>query len=348
MRTRTRTTLAALLAATALGGGAAPAEEIGVSYQAALYWALPFYIADQKGWWAELDLEPSYSVFPSGAPQVAAAASGSWDVGGTGSAPAVLGAARFDIVTIGITNDESAANALMARADEVEAIRADPGTLKGERLLVTTNSTGEYASAACIESFGLTYPDDVEVVNLNQQEIISAFATGTGRIAGLWAPNIYTLEAKADAVLLCSGEDAGAIVPGALIARREFAEAEPEAVAKFLAVYLRGVGFIRDNPDEAVDMMADFYAQTGVELDPEYLRREIDTRPMFTLDEQLEIMGAGEGGSTVEGWFDGLGGYMTSTGTLEQPIEAASFVDPSYMQRVADTPDLAAFAGAAD
>ncbi len=342
---RLKTTMAALLAAGTLAGQPAAAEEIGVSYQAALYWALPFYIADQKGWWAELDLEPNYSVFPSGAPQVAAAASGSWDVGGTGSAPAVLGAARFDIVTIGITNNESAANALMARADEAEAIKADPQLLKGERLLVTTNSTGEYAAAACIENFGLTYPDDVEVINLNQQEIISAFATGTGKIAGLWAPNIYTLEAKADSVVLCSGEDAGAIVLGALIARREFAEANPEAVAKFLAVYLRGVNFIRDNPDEAVALMGDFYAQTGVELEEKYLQREIDTRPMFTLEEQLEIMG-GEGSvSTVEKWFDGLGTYMTSTGTLDAMIDASSFVDPAYMQRVADTPELAAFAG---
>lgn len=342
-----RSTCAALLAATAIVSPAA-AEEIGVSYQAALYWALPFHIANEKGWWAELDLEPNYSVFPSGAPQVAAAASESWDVGGTGSAPAVLGAARFDIVTIGITNNESAGNALMARADEVEAIRADPDTLKGERLLVTTNSTGEYAAAACIESFGLTYPDDLDVVNLNQQEIISAFATGTGKVAGLWAPNIYTLEARANSVVLCSGEDAGAIVPGALIARRDYAEANPEMVAKFLAVYLRGVNFIRNNKEEAVDMMDDFYALTGVELEDKYLEREIDSRPMFTLDEQLEILAREGAASKAEEWFNGLGTYMTSTGTLEQMIDPGSFVDASYMQLVAETPELAEFANGTD
>ena len=98
------------------------------------------------------------------------------------------------------------------------AIRADPKTLKGQQLLVTTNSTGEYAAAACIKSFGLRYPDDVEVVNLNQQQIISAFATGTGMAAALWAPNIYTLESRAGAGVLCSGQDAGAAVPGALVA----------------------------------------------------------------------------------------------------------------------------------
>ena len=94
---------------------AQPLTPIGVSYQPAVYWALPYHLASEKGWWKEVGLEPQFSTFPSGAPQMAAAASKSWDVGGTGSAPATLGAQRFDILTIGITNDESVGNAIMAR-----------------------------------------------------------------------------------------------------------------------------------------------------------------------------------------------------------------------------------------
>ena len=85
-------TLAAL-ATTLLALPAARAqalEEIKVSYQPALYWALPFYVATEKNWWAEVGLKPVFSTFPAGVPQIAAAASKSWDVGGTGSVPAVL------------------------------------------------------------------------------------------------------------------------------------------------------------------------------------------------------------------------------------------------------------------
>src|SRR5581483_9977633 len=100
---------AAFSAARAADSGAA----INVSYQPTNYWALPFYLASEKGWWQRVGLNPTFSKFPAGAPQVAAAASGSWDVGSTGSVPAVLGAARYNILTIGISNDESATNALM-------------------------------------------------------------------------------------------------------------------------------------------------------------------------------------------------------------------------------------------
>src|ERR671938_1278042 len=105
------TVLAALVASSAVAQ-----QEIKVSYQPALYWSLPYYIATEKGWWQELGLKPAYSTFPAGVPQIAASASKSWDVGGAGSVPAVLGAARYNLLTIGITNDESAGNALVASA----------------------------------------------------------------------------------------------------------------------------------------------------------------------------------------------------------------------------------------
>ena len=68
---------------------------ITISYQPTNYWALPFYVATKKGWWKEVGLDPKFVLFPAGIPQVASAAAGSWDVGATGSVPAVFGAARF-------------------------------------------------------------------------------------------------------------------------------------------------------------------------------------------------------------------------------------------------------------
>ena len=67
---------------------------IKISYQPAVYWALPFYVAAEKGWYAEAGLKPEFSTFPAGVPQIAASAAKSWDVGGTGSVPATLGSKR--------------------------------------------------------------------------------------------------------------------------------------------------------------------------------------------------------------------------------------------------------------
>ena len=133
----------------------AQVTEIKVSYQPALYWALPFYVADQQGWWAELGLKATFSTFPAGVPQIAASASKSWDVGGTGSVPAVLGAARFNLLTIGLTNDESAGNALVATAAKADGFIKNPQSIKAQTIVLTANSTGDYAVQSCLAKWGL-------------------------------------------------------------------------------------------------------------------------------------------------------------------------------------------------
>src|SRR5258708_7797653 len=140
--------MAVVLACVAAGAYAQ--TEIKVSYQPALYWALPFYVASEKGWWAELGLKPTFSTFPAGVPQIAASASKSWDVGGTGSVPAVLGAARYSLLTIGLTNDESAGNALVATAAKADADSRNPQSIKGQTIVLTANSTGAYAVQSCL------------------------------------------------------------------------------------------------------------------------------------------------------------------------------------------------------
>jgi ABC-type nitrate/sulfonate/bicarbonate transport system substrate-binding protein len=321
----------------------APAP-IGVSLQPSLYWALPFHYATVKGWWAQVGLNPNFSSFPAGAPQVAAAAARSWDVGGTGSVPAVLGAVRFNIMTIGITNDESRTNAIMVRGERFDAIRANPSLLRGQRLLLTTNSTVHFAARRCLERLGVP-PAEMQFVNLGQAQIITALTSNNGDFAGVWAPNTYTLEERANARYLCSGADANAIVPGALIVRGDFARERPDDVARFLAVYLRGWSWAKANPAEARALALDFYRQGGLEVSPRAMDQEFALRPTFGLDEQLRIMArAGGAASTVDGWFDEIAKFANEVGTIPNVPAASSYITDAFLRRVADDPRLRAFA----
>lgn len=355
-RHKTRASLMAVALAATLGTGlglppaSARAEEltkINISYQPSLYWALPFYIAAEKGWWKDVGLDASFVTFPAGAPQVAAAQAGSWDVGGTGSVPAVLGAARFGLVTVGVTNDESKTNAMMTRADKVAGIKKDPATLKGQRLLLTTNSTVDYAARACLAKWGLK-SSDMQFVNLGQAQIISAMMADDGNVVGVWAPHTYTLEEKAGAKVLCSGADAGAIVPGALVVRPAFAKEHPELVAKVLAVYLRGWSWAKAHPKQAHDMTKAFYAAGGVEASDSAIDKEFALRPTFGLAEQVHLMDRAKGPSELDGWLGRIGSFMAEVGTIPAAPDAKSYVDDSFMRKIAADPKLKAFATAFD
>jgi ABC-type nitrate/sulfonate/bicarbonate transport system substrate-binding protein len=342
---RIRTALPALALALAVTAPvtAQAQTEIKVSYQPALYWALPFYIATEKNWWAELGLKPVFSTFPAGVPQIAASASKSWDVGGTGSVPAVLGKVRFNILTIGISNDESQGNALMVRGDKADAYMKNPASLKGQTILLTANSTGDYAVQSCLNKYGLKKAD-VTMRNMGQAEVISALASNNTELAGLWAPNTYTVEEKSGAKLLCSGKDSGAIVPGALIVRADYAKEQPQNVARFLAVFLRAQKWSQANRKEAVAMMAKFYAQGGTNISEASMNKEFDTRPTFDLAAHLRIMDRSKGASDVDGWMTKIGDFIKGTGAIPEVPAANSYITDEFMKMVNADPKLREFA----
>lgn len=335
------------IATAAAGASAQQPTIIKVSYQPALYWSLPFYVASEKGWWAELGLKPEFSIFPAGVPQIAASAAKSWDVGGTGSVPAVLGAARYNLLTIGLTNDESVGNALLASGAKADGFLKNPASIKGQTIVLTANSTGDYAVQSCLSKWGLKKAD-VIIKSMGQAEIISAMSSNNADLGGLWAPNIYTLEEKAGARVICSGKDAGAIVPGALIVRAEYAKEQPQNVAKFLAIYLRTWKWMNAHRAEAIAMMKKFYEVGGVTISEASMKKEFDTRPVYDLAGQLRIMNRTGGSSDVDGWMTKIADFMKSTGTLPEAPAAGKYITDQYMKMVEQDPKLKQFANRAD
>ena len=332
------------------GGAAAQgaAQEIKVSYQPALYWALPFYIATEKNWWGELGLKPMFSTFPAGVPQIAASASKSWDIGGTGSVPAVLGAARYNLLTIAISNDESQGNALLATAGKADAFAKNPASIKGQTIVLTANSTGDYAVQSCLGKYGLKKAD-VTIKSMGQAEIISAMSSNNADLGGLWAPNIYTMEEKAGAKILCSGRDAGAIVPGALVVRAEYAKEQPQNVARVLAIFLRAQKWSLANRAEAIGMMKKFYEQGGVTISEAAMKKEFETRPVFDLAGQMKIMARpANGASQVDGWLTKIGEFMKAGGTFAEVPAASRYITDEYLKLVDKDPKLKEFANKAN
>ena len=347
-----RRKIVAIAAGITLGfaamGAQAQLTEIKISYQPAVYWALPFYVAAEKGWYADVGLKPVFSTFPAGVPQIAASASKSWDVGGTGSVPAVLGAVRYSLLTIGITNDESDGNALLATAKSADAFMKNPASIKGQTIVLTANSTGDYAVQSCLAKYGLKKAD-VTMKSMGQAEAMSAMSSGNADLGGLWAPNTYTMEEKTGAKQICSGKDAGATVPGAIVVRADYAKEQPQNVAKFLAVYLRAWKWLNAHQPEAIAMMKKFYEQGGVTISEASMKKEFSTRPTYDLAAQLKVLKRPAGGaSEADGWFNKIGAFMQANGTFPEAPAAGKFLTDEYMHMVDTDPKLKAYANKAD
>ena len=321
---------------------------IGVSYQPSVLWALPMYLATVNGWWRQAGLdEVVFSLWPSGPPQVLAAATGGWDVGGMGSEPAILGASGLDILTISVTPNLSPANAIMVQENKFAAIKANPQLLKTQRLLVTANSTADYTMRRCLLKLGVPL-QEVQFVNQGQAEIVAAMLTRQADVAGVWAPNTYVLEERIGAKYLCTGADLGLAVPGAIVVRGAFARERPKDVARFLAVYLRGWSWAKANPAAARSQARDFYRRGGYEISAQAMDREFALQTGYSLAEILGLMARGPSESTVDRWFSDIGSFIAGSGTIPINPDVKTYITDDFLKQVAADPVLNAFATAFD
>ena len=339
-----RVTIAATVFFIAGTASAQALQEVRISSQPALLTSVPFLVAAEKDWWKEVGLKVTVTNFPAGAPQIAA--SSSWDVGLTGSVPAVLGAARFNLQTVAFADDQSATNAIFVRGDKGDAIIRNPASLKGQTMFLTGNSTGDLASRSCLQKFGLQ-KGDVQIRSMGQAEIVAAMSSGSADVAGLWAPNTYTAEEKAGAKMLCSGKDAGTFIPTNLIARSDWAKQNPQLVAKFLAVYIRAQRYLANNRREALVLIKKHYDTGGVQISEAAMNKELDLRPTFDLGAQLALFDRSKGASRADTAMTVIAAFMKEVGSLrpdEPAPDVKSYVTEEYLRVIDRDPKLKAFA----
>lgn len=308
-------------------------------------WALEWYIATKKGWWKDVDIDPTISTFSSGPPEIAAGASGSWDVGGAGDLPSMLGAAKYGLTTIAIADGESKIITLMATKGDAKKYLANHSLLKGKTIPETSNSTGEWGAAACLQKkFGLS-PTEYHFLNLSPAEINAAMTSGRYNLAQVWSPNVYILESTIGAKVICTAAQVGLPITSNIFTTKAFARAHPDIVAKFLAVYLRANAWERKHPKRAVAELGAFYNSVGVKFPHAYLAVELRNRPAYTLNEQLKIFDDNKSETpTVVNWWNKLGSFMKSVGIITTIPSADKYTTGKYLQMISNSPRLRAFA----
>jgi NitT/TauT family transport system substrate-binding protein len=206
--------------------------------------------------------------------------------------------------------------------------------LRRKTVMVTRSSTGEYVLLAYLKSLKLT-EKDVKVVYMDQPAIVKAFAGKDGDVFVLWAPYLYDALARGGKVL-ANGGTAGVTVPGALVVVPRFAREHPDAVARFLRVYLKGLEWQRANPAAALDILAKDNEQAGIKLDKRWFAESFKTRRGWGIAGQLGLLARPQGQPSVaDGWFSEMGAYLTAAGALNANPDPKTYITDEYMKLAA-------------
>ncbi|KJS03735.1 MAG: hypothetical protein VR68_00920 [Peptococcaceae bacterium BRH_c4a] len=331
------------------GSSSSELKTIATSHQPCLH-ALPTYMAMQKGLDKAEGMKIEFQFYPSGPPQNEALASNKWQVGAMGAPPAMLAAIRYGAYIIAVADDESETNDLYVRPDspilkvkgnnpQYPEIYGSPDTIKGKTILQTTASTGHYAVIATLKALGMD-EKDVKLVHMEQSQAIAAFEAGQGDIVQLWAPFDYIGESKGW-VKISSGRRVGVKIPAVVVASKKAVEENPELVAKWLNLYMKGIKEMKTNPEESKKMLDAYYKERGLTLASKALDDEFKLRPLFDTKEQLNMFAKKDGGmSEVEQQISGLAEFFVSQGRIttqeRDKFFKGGFITDKFLKMVAE------------
>lgn len=285
------------------------------------------WYAKEKGWDAQVGLDIDIQYFSSGMDILNALPSGSWVFAGMGGVPAMMGNLRYGTSVIAIGNDESITNAVLVKGDSPIAkvkgynkdypeVLGSPETVKGKTFLTTTVSSAHYALSSWLKVLGLK-DSDIVIKNMDQAQALAAFDNNIGDGVSLWAPHMYAGEAKGWKIV---GDLKKCKVgnPIVLIADTKYAEANPEITAKFLSVYLRAVDVLQKEPLESlVNLYQRFFLEwAGKNYSKELSLKDLQTHPVFNLEQQKALFDASKGVSTAQTWQAEIAKFFASVGSI--------------------------------
>jgi NitT/TauT family transport system substrate-binding protein len=160
---------------------------------------------------------------------------------------------------------------ILENGEEIQSM-AD---LKGKTIYAFGQGANpEYVLRYLLEKNGLKEGQDVTVEFKASEEIVAAMASGQAKVAMLPVPATTTVLMKNKSVRAAldlteewnkTTEDSQ-LTMGCIVVRKEFAEQNPEAVKAFLEEYEASVNYVKENVDDAAQMVAKFGITGNAEI----------------------------------------------------------------------------------
>ncbi len=179
--------------------GIAPLPErttLSIGFFAGSAHSMPWYVADQMGFFDELNIDVEYQSFTGGPPMMEASAD--WDICSVGGPGVLNGMKNYDINMIGICDNEFN-TALFVRPDtDLAKEPENPENWRGKKVLLNKGTTLQYVFMQYMESIGITDLEayDIEIIDTAVGTCLTAFQTGEGDAMCVW--NAFAIEAEMD------------------------------------------------------------------------------------------------------------------------------------------------------
>ncbi len=312
-----------------LSGNAAMAvDEITVAYF--LEWPTPNQYAQANQIYdQELGVRVNWRAFDTGVQMSAALAGGAVQILYSQGVPPFLIAASsgldIELVGIAVTYDDND-NCVVHASQGITAQNARE--LEGKRVAVPLGTAAHYGMLRQMDYLGVDV-SKLSIVDLSPPEGAAALARGDVAMACGWGGALRRMLEHGN-VLMTGAEKraAGIRIFDVISVDRNFAQANPELIARFLRVTEDMNRRFETHRDEMLPVIA---REAGMDL--EATAATIDGFGFPTIDEQLgpEWMGGG-----LQAFLKSVADFFAEHGNIERALDSYDgVVNPTYMQMAA-------------
>ena len=247
-------------AATGCGSGAQAKKVVRVGFLRNDLHQLAYYVAREKGFFAEqgLDIREG-GTFSAGPEEMSAFSAGDLDVGYVGVAPAITfasqGMADVKVVAQANTNGSSILVRPGLDAQDVAGLRGFTVAIPG------ISTVQDYLLRTALLKAGVD-PADVKEVVVKPPEMLPALSAAQVDAAVVWEPYPSMAAAQGAGRVLINSSRIWPNHPCCMVvADASFIQKNPDTVKRFVAAHVKATKYIQDNPAEAADMAHLFTGQ---------------------------------------------------------------------------------------
>lgn len=262
--------------------------------------SIPFYIADQEGFFDELNIDIEYQSFINGPAMMEANAS--WDIADVGGPGVLVGQLAYGVKMVGIADYEENLGLFVRKDSPIAAagkgalaeypeVYGNADTWKNTRWLYPIGTNLHMTLAAGLNKLGLTV-DDINSVNMDVSSALTAFRGGEADGLAVWNAIAFAAE-DAGFVRVADAGKLGVVSACSLVATPDALENKSELLTKAWQVYYltwQWANESEENFNKAVDYYVESCEIEGVVSDESICRRALEMYKGPSVAEAINVM----------------------------------------------------------
>ncbi|MCA2002402.1 MAG: ABC transporter substrate-binding protein [Chloroflexi bacterium] len=281
---------------------------------------LPVLLAQEKGYFAEQNVEVELLYSEDTKMQMMNLAAGAYDAAGLslGSILAIVGQSpRVRIVLV--TDLSNGADAVVC-SPEITSV-AD---LKGKRIGAGIGGFGEIFVLEMLKTAGLNSTDVTLIDAPDGEPVLNGLRSKDLAAGQTWEPYVSQAVNEGAKILFTSADTPG-LIPDVLAFQSSVIENRPEDVKAFVNAWFQAVDYWLNNPEEAQSILA-----ARLNLPPESV--SLDGLILMTREDNLNAMKPGQTSASIFYTANLYRDFYIRLGNITQPIDVNALIDPSFLR----------------